>query len=49
MCYLEDGKQIDYILLTIYLLVSSADNLWKQFGHRLGPKKMSGLNWIQTV
>ena len=31
------------------LLVSSADNLYKQFGHRSGPDKTSGLLWIQNV
>ena len=36
-------------ILTHYLLVSSADNLWKQFGTQIWPDRMSGLIWIQTV
>ena len=32
-----------------FLLVSSADNLWKQIGPRSGPAKMSGLIWIQSL
>ena len=37
--------------LTLCLLVSSADNLWKQFGPRPSPtrRRTSGLIWIQSV
>ena len=35
--------------LTLSLLVSSADNVCKQFGTRSGPTKCRGLIWVQTV
>ena len=38
----------DNLLLTLGLLVSSADNLCKQLGPRSGPT-VSGLIWIQAV
>ena len=33
----------------VYLQVSTADNLCKQFGPRSGPTKLLVLIWIQTV